>query len=59
MNRRMPNGTSAWCGRTAGVIPPPTRLIRIEYQRWIDSKLVDCAKLSDCYKLADRFRRLR
>ena len=25
MNRRMPNGTSAWCGRTAGVIPPPTR----------------------------------
>ncbi len=27
MNRRMPNGTSAWCGRTAGVIPPPTRLV--------------------------------
>src|ERR1700694_1647603 len=25
INRRMPNGTSAWCGRTAGVIPPPTR----------------------------------
>jgi RNA-directed DNA polymerase len=25
MNRRMPNGTSAWYGRTAGVIPPPTR----------------------------------
>jgi len=27
MNRRMPNGTSAWCGRTAGVIPPPTRSV--------------------------------
>jgi len=26
MNPRMPNGTSVWCGRTAGVIPPPTRL---------------------------------
>src|SRR5580658_6868621 len=26
MNRRMPNGTSVWWGRTAGVIPPPTRL---------------------------------
>jgi len=26
MNRRMPNGTSVWCGKTAGVIPPPTRL---------------------------------
>jgi len=21
----MPNGTYVWCGRTAGVIPPPTR----------------------------------
>jgi hypothetical protein len=28
MNRRMPNGTSVWCGRTAGVIPPPTRSIQ-------------------------------
>ena len=27
MNRRMPNGTSSWCGRTAGVIPPPTRFV--------------------------------
>src|SRR5215469_2294956 len=29
MNRRMPNGTSVWCGRTAGVIPPPTRFSRL------------------------------
>jgi hypothetical protein len=29
MNRRMPNGTSVWCGRTAGAIPPPTRSIVI------------------------------
>ena len=29
-HRRMPNGTSAWCGRTAGVIPPPTRLSRFD-----------------------------
>ena len=27
MNRRMPNGTSVWCGRTAGVIPPPTDFV--------------------------------
>ena len=29
MNLRMPNGTSAWCGRTAGVIPPPTRCLAL------------------------------
>ena len=26
MNHRLPNGMSEWCGRTAGVIPPPTPL---------------------------------